>query len=510
MDSLHTYSSELNKQYGIKNIPIIENIWGHRFRTDQTPSILLFELMCVIESQLQAKNVGLINSIFNPENDKLYFKHRQFFKLRILIYQNEILETLINSKLTDEEKWERQFDHLKALEGDLFQFKDDDIEHIRNNFSTFESFYNAVNILSSLTFDPLSKKRWTSKFIYPISSEYIWCDFDNKRQSEDRRFFCRGGEIVYLMLCRADHRVREELEEKFESWLSPQNNSFAKLANLLVRPEVRKDLKLREEVRKDLGYLPYHQLPIFSEFAQDLSNILSLELERLDKVKVMIDIIGYHIGNYILSIGESYHNTSNPTELKRPNYLVEILSKVTNSIRKTSIQSISTQRNKLKRSLATRVGDIVSLYEDVIEAETELEDNSDKERKISKQIENAESYLATHISNYPNVCFREIGFLSKKNTRSYRYVLTEDFLHSLVLTILGNEKRMEYSNFKNDLKERYSIFVDVTPDNYQEVIQRDLNRNSKNLASLLYQMGMLRHLSDACSYVINPYKEDSV
>ena len=88
--------------------------------------------------------------------------------------------------------------------------------------------------------------------------------------------------------------------------------------------------------------------------------------------------------------------------------------------------------------------------------------------------------------------------------------MTEDFLHSLVLTILGNEKRMEYSNFKNELKERYSIYVDVTPDNYQEVIQRDLNRNSKNLASLLYQMGMLRHLSDACSYVINPYKEDSV
>ncbi len=510
MDSLHTYSSELKKKYGIKNIPIIENIWGHRFRADQTPSILLFELMCVIESQLQAKSDGLIDSIFNPENDKLFFKHRQFFKLRILIYQNEILETLINSKLTDEEKWERQFEYLKALEGDLFQFKNEDIEHIRNNFSTFESFYNAINILSSLTFEPLSKKRWTSKFIYPISSEYIWCDFDNKNHSEDRRFFCRGGEIVYLMLCRAEQCVREELEGKFESWLSPQGNSFAKLANLLVRSEVRKDLKLREEVRKNLGYLPYKKLPIFNELAHDLSNILSLELERVDKVKVMIDIIGYHTGNYILSIGESYHNTANPTELKRPTYLVEILSKVTNSIRKSSIQSISTQRNKLKRSLTLRVDDIISLYEDDIEAETELDDNIDKKRKVSKQIENAESTLASHISNYPNVCFREIGFLSKKHTRSYRYVLTDDFLHSLVLTILGNEKRMEYSNFKNKLKERYSIYVDVTPNNYQEVIQRDLNRNSKNLASLLYQMGMLRHLSDACSYVINPYMEDSV
>jgi hypothetical protein len=37
-----------------------------------------------------------------------------------------------------------------------------------------------------------------------------------------------------------------------------------------------------------------------------------------------------------------------------------------------------------------------------------------------------------------------------------------------------------------------------------------LNRNSKNLAILLYQMGMLRHLSDACSYVVNPYFEDAL
>ena len=213
MDSLHTYSSELMKKYGIKHIPIIENMWGHRFRTDQTPSIIFFELLCVIESQLQAKRAGLINSIFSPENKTLYFKHRQFFKLRILIYQNEILETLIHSELSDEDRWERQFEYLRGINGELFQFKDEDIEHLKNSFSSFESFYNAIKILSSLTFDPLSNKRWTSKFIYPISSDYIWCDFDNRKSTEDRRFFCRGGELAYLMLCRAGNEVCEELEK---------------------------------------------------------------------------------------------------------------------------------------------------------------------------------------------------------------------------------------------------------------------------------------------------------
>jgi hypothetical protein len=220
----------------------------------------------------------------------------------------------------------------------------------------------------------------------------------------------------------------------------------------------------------------------------------------------MIDMVGYHIGNYVLSIGETYHKSSNPAELKKPSYLVEVLSKTTNSIRKSSIQSISAQRNKLKRSLTLRADEIIHLYEDVIDSEEETE----IQKKSKEELSYAESYLASHISNYSNVCFRHIGFLSKKNTRSYRYVLTEDFLHSLVVTILGNEKRMEFSNFVKQLRSQYSIYVDTSPENERELIQRDLNRNSKNLASLLYQMGMLRHLSDACSYVINPYREDSV
>lgn len=504
MDSLHTFSSELMNQYKIKHIPIIENMWGHRFRTDQTPAIIFFELLCVIENQLQAKRAGLIGSIFSPENKTLYFKHRQYFKLRILIYQNEILETLIKSTLSDQDKWNRQFEYLRNFNDDLFMFKDEDIRHLQSNFTSFESFYNAIKILSSLTFDPLSKKRWSSKFIYPISSEYVWCDFDNKGFTEDRRFFCRGGELTYLMLCRAGKDVCEKLEYYFEKWLDNDDNSFSKIAKLLVRKEER--IPLAEANRKKLGYLPYKKLPIFIDFANNLTQVLSLELEKLDKIKVMIDLVGYHIGDYVLAIGETYHNSSNPSALKKTSYLVEVLSKTTNSIRKYSIQSISTQRNKLKRSLITQACQIIELYDEVIDSE----DQGEKQKKYNEELSYAVSYLASHISNYSNVCFRSIGLLSKKNTRSYRYVLTEDFLHSLVVIILGNDKRLEFSSFMNKLRIKFSIYVDVSPDNEHELIQRDLNRNAKNLASLLYQMGMLRHLSDACSYVINPYREDSV
>lgn len=502
MDNLNTNTVDLKKIYGIKNIPFVEHVWGHRFRPEQTPMLLLFELMCIVESQYQAKQHEFIQNIFSPENDILYFRHRRNFKLRILLYQNEILETIHRSTALDKEKWQRQFDFLMGLEGDNFSFKDADIDHIRNNFKSFDSFYNVIKILGSLTFDPLSNKRWSSKFIYPINREYIWCDYNNVDNSEDRRFFSRGGELVYLMLCRAPEELRLELERLFTEWLEDKDDSYSTLAKSLAIGEKR--YPLEEANRKNLGYLPPHEMECFTTFAEDIVRTLNLNLEKLDKIKIMSDLVGFHTGNYIYSVGEIYTNMSDNGSPKSPTYIAEVLTKTSNSIRKASIQSISTQRNRLKRSLTNSIPDLFEQYA------FDIEEESDRKVFLDEQSGEAEDYLGKNILGYPHICFRHIGFVSRKNTRSFRYVVTEDFLHSLVITLLGSEKRLEFRKFMKALRERYNIFIDQSPFEDSEILQSDLNRNAKNLSVLLYQMGMLRHLSDACSYVVNPYLEDTL
>jgi len=490
---------DVKQSYSLQHFPFIEHIWGHRFRTDQTPMILLFELMCVIENQYQAKKNDKIKNIFSPDNKELFLNHRRNFKLRILLYQNDLLETLFHSTITDEEKWEKQFNYLRDLGKENFDFTDDDIDHIKRNFTSFSNFYNVIKILSSITFDPLSKKRWTSKFLFPISREYIWCDYDNIKGSEDRRFFCRGGELLYLMMCRSSSELRIELERLFVEWIDDDDDdSFSRLANSLVRIEERHPI----DKPKKLGYLPYSDMKCFEVLSEDIIRTLKLPLEKLDKVKILSDMIGFHTGNYILTIGEMYSGSSENTFERSPHYVAEVLTKSTNSIRKTSIQSISTQRNKLKRTLSNRIPDLFELYCD------EVEDNAERDRIFDEESGDAQKYLTDHIIGYPHVCFRAIGFVSRKNTRSYRYVITEDFLHSLVISLLGTEKRMELKKFSKAIQQRYSIFIDHVPNDNYDILQSDLNRNAKNLAVLLYQMGMLRHLSDACSYVVNPYLED--
>lgn len=501
MDDMDSNITDIQKIYGIKSIPFVEHVWGHRFRPEQTPMLLLFELMCVIENQYQAKQQGFIKNIFSPENDTLYFRHRRNFKLRILLYQNEMLETIHNSKATDFEKWERQSDFLKSLDGDNFCFKDDDIDHIRNNYKSFDGFYNVLKILSSLTFDPLSNKRWASKFIYPISRDYIWCDFDNIKESEDRRFFARGGEIIYLMLCRSSEDSRLRLEELFTQWLESDGDSYSNLAKSLVVQEERYPLETNK--RRNLGYLPQKNMQCFETLAEDVLKTLTLDLERLDKIKILSDMIGFHVGNYIYSVGEHTPASVNGAECRLPTYIAEVLTKTTNSIRKASIQSISTQRNRLKRTLSSNIPHLFEWYDDT-------EDQIERDNILSESTEDAIDYLNKNIVGYPHICFRHIGFVSRKNTRSFRYVITEDFLHSLVITLLGSEKRLEFRKFMRALTERYNIFIDQAPAQESEILQSDLNRNAKNLSVLLYQMGMLRHLSDACSYVVNPYLEDTL
>ncbi len=501
MDETKPEMKDLCKSYGLTHIPFVEHIWGHRFRPEQTPMLLLFELLCIIENQHQAKRHGFIKNIFSPENDMLYFRHRRNFKLRILLYQNEILETIYRSKATDSEKWEQQSDFLKNLEGDNFCFKDEDIDHIRKSYKSFDSFYNVLKILGSLTFDPLSNKRWASKFIFPISTDYIWCDFDNIKESEDRRFFARGGEIVYLMLCRTSEESRLRLEELFSEWLESDGDSYSKLAKSLAIQEERYPLESNK--RRNLGYLPQTNMPCFETLAEDVIKTLNLDLERLDKIKILSDMIGFHVGNYIYSVGEQDIGIANGAENKLPTYIAEVLTKSTNSIRKASIQSISTQRNRLKRTLQNNIPPIFEWYDDT-------EDPAERENILSESTADAMDYLNNNIVGYPHICFRHIGFVSRKNTRSFRYVISEDFLHSLVITLLGSEKRLELRKFMRALAERYNIFIDQPPSQDSEILQSDLNRNAKSLSVLLYQMGMLRHLSDACSYVVNPYLEDTL
>ncbi len=73
------------------------------------------------------------------------------------------------------------------------------------SFSSFDDFAKAIELLRSSAFEARSNKRWSSKFVFPFGPDALYEDLrvDAGGASNDRRFFARTGELLYLMLCRA-------------------------------------------------------------------------------------------------------------------------------------------------------------------------------------------------------------------------------------------------------------------------------------------------------------------
>ncbi len=105
---------------------------------------------------------------------------------------------------------------------------------------------------------------------------------------------------------------------------------------------------------------------------------------------------------------------------------------------------------------------------------------------------------------------RDVGLVSKRGTNRLRYAPNDAFLKSLLLANVPN--RMELKDFLAKLYRKYGLVLGEVeaecglPSGHFE--QKAFQANTQRLERRLSSMGMLRRLSDACAYVINPFSRD--
>jgi hypothetical protein len=102
---------------------------------------------------------------------------------------------------------------------------------------------------------------------------------------------------------------------------------------------------------------------------------------------------------------------------------------------------------------------------------------------------------------------RDAGLISKRGTNRLRYAPTDSLLKTLILANVRH--RMEYKEFLVRLFERYGfVFGEreaervLVGDDFEE---NAFKANAERLEQRLASLGMLRRLSDACAYVLNPF-----
>ncbi|MEI6034198.1 MAG: hypothetical protein WCS65_07975 [Verrucomicrobiae bacterium] len=483
-----------------------EAIWGHRLYDEQLPWMVFLEFL----------------NVFSYEDDKgraftepgglntLKYRAAHRLHLRNILFNNPHLAEVRQAYPNDNNRWDEWLRRMKSATGIAHaQF-----DYLRKHFHSFDDFCETVALIRSTSLEVNSNKRWTSKFVFPYGRDCLYEDLDNSASTNDRRFFGRTGEMLYLMLCRTQHK--NELLTALKARLAKTDPTWDSIIKCL-QPE--EDEQLSGE--RANSFLPYEHHHCFDDLAEDWLSILRLNIPGFDVFPHLVNLVGLHLLTYQLGVSRQILGLETPLQI-----ICEVVAP-----KKTLVREISCdlyQENNLLPAQAIET--FISRIENSPAWQQALSENGafEKCRKILRdEVRWGEDYIGSnepeqliatlrqdamkrhrpHVANIHRNYGREIGLVSRRGTVKLRYAPTDSLLKTLLFANV--EKRTELHQFLERLHTRYGI---VFSDKQAEQVlpkgdfeKKAFQANSRRLEQRLGSLGVLKRLSDGCAYVVNPY-----
>ncbi|MCE5981980.1 hypothetical protein [Pseudomonas sp. LF19] len=491
-----------------------ENIWGHRLYDEQLPHLTVLEFLGVLGSNLERP--------LRPhqiEGGSVTFKPQRQIRLRGLLFNNPYVESIAESAASDQEKWKQWFERFgQGATGN----GDGDMTYLRHSFSSFDDFAKAIELLRSSSFESRSNKRWSSKFVFPFGADALYEDLaiDSRgRMSNDRRFFARTGELLYLMLTRAKRgaELGDLLAERLYDRAAPMNC----LARILQGEPQHAD-----EPRIS-GYLPEVVNPRFDQICEDWLSILAKDMPIYDALEHLIAITGLNMLLYFLERAKQIAGDDDPVEI-----VCEIVSKERTKVRALSGDSYQFNQGLPAKAVRAHVESIrldaawdAATSAEFPEAErvnlmrerfqwppingADDEDHADKspDELVATLVTNALARHAQHVGKIHASWSRAIGLSSRRLSRRTRYAPNDRLLKSIVVSIVDD--RMQFDEFLVEAKRRYGLVLGDAEGarlvDAKHIDQEELSENRENLEARLVGLGLVSRLSDSCSFVENPF-----
>lgn len=491
-----------------------ENIWGHRLYDEQLPHLTVLEFLGVLGSNLDRP--------LRPHNDQggsVFFKPQRQIRLRGLLFNNPYVESIAGSAAPDEEKWRQWFDRFRqGATGN----GDEDMAYLRRSFTTFDDFAKAIELLRSSSFESRSNKRWSSKFVFPFGPDALYEDLAINAKgsmSNDRRFFARTGELLYLMLTRA--KRGSELGDSLATRLFDHEAPMNRLVRALQgAPQGAEEPRLS-------GYLPEVANSRFDQICDDWLSILNKDMPIYDALEHLIAITGLNMLLYFLERAKRVAGDDDPVEI-----VCEIVSRDRTKVRALSGDSYQFNQGLPAKAVRTHIESIRQDVGWVAAESTEFpdaervklmrerfqwpptEDGDDDdfidkspELLVAKLVDNALARHEQHVGKIHASWSRAIGLSSRRLSRRTRYAPNDRLLKSIVVSIV--EDRMQFDEFLAEAKCRYGLVIGDAEGarliGGKLVDQEELSENRNNLEARLVSLGLVRRLSDSCSFVENPF-----
>lgn len=483
-----------------------EAIWGHRLYDEQLPWMVFLEFLNVFYHEADkgrafAEPAGL---------NTLKYRAAHRLHLRNILFNNPHLAEVRQAYPNDNNRWDEWLKRMKAATGIAHaQF-----DYLRKHFHSFDDFCETVALIRSTSLEVNSNKRWTSKFVFPYGRDCLYEDLDNSASTNDRRFFGRTGEMLYLMLCRTERK--DDLLTALKARFAKTDPTWDSIIKCLQPTD---DEHVSGE--RANSFLPYERHRCFDDLAEDWLSILRLDIPSFDAFPHLVNLVGLHLLIYQLGVSRQVLGLEKPLQL-----ICEVVAP-----KKTLVREISCdlyQENNLlpAQAIETFIARIESspawqqalsengafekcrkiLREEVRWGE-DYEGPSDPEQLISALRQAAMKRHRQHVANIHRNYGREIGLVSKRGTVKLRYAPTDALLKTLLFANV--EKRTELHHFLERLHTRYGIvFSDKQAEQVLpkgEFEKKAFQANSRRLEQRLGSLGVVKRLSDGCAYVVNPY-----
>jgi len=484
-----------------------ELIWGHRLYDEQLPHLTFLEFLGILASQRW--------NALTEAMGQVSYKPQQQLRLRGVLFNNPYIASIAASKnKSDTAKWEQWLS--KYTEGAA---GGDDMSYLKTVFSSFDDFARVVELLQSSAFEVNSNKRWSSKFVFPFGPDALYEDLRvdaTGSASNDRRFFARTGELLYLMLCRATRK--DELKKLL---LSRLLDGKAPLNRLVKTIQGDTEFSAQEKIVYS-KYLPSESHPRFDQICDDWIHILKQDMPAYDAIQYLMTSVGLNLMLYFLERSKEVLADDQPVQM-----LCEIVSKDRTKIRTLSSDDYQYNQNLSPRAVSAVIASVQSQAEWLDAAKADYpeseyaklmslrfqwppdEENQGwtSEKLIQTLTDKAQARHNQHLAKVHSTWSKAIGLSSRRLSRRTRYAPNDHFLKCLVIMVV--ELRMQFDDFLSEIHRRYGLVIGETQGQAlienNQLDQEALSRNSEYLAARLSSLGLLRQLSDGCAFVENPF-----
>jgi hypothetical protein len=506
-----------------------ESIWGHRLYNDQTPWLTLLEFLGVVQSELKEGRAfaeAKLNTLSYTPYSRLY--------VRNIIFNNPELEVILAECPDDHSRWTRW---VRVMGRDSGGIPQPEYAYLKERFDSFKDFAAVVKFLQSSAIEGDSNKRWSSKFVFPYGPHCLYEDLrvDGISASNDRRFFARTGELFYLMLCRGGKgdEILQRLQRIGVVSDRPHRSAELSMWNRMVaalQPE--SDLRKTREIGSP-PYLPHEFLPEYLCLSNDWLRLFDCALPDYDVLPHLATITGVHLIIYLLAMARR-----ELTDEGNPSFVLEIIAPRKTVIRDLAVQSfrendrlslhaLQDHLNRFSQTPAWKncfnsVDPLGAALNVLRESFNWPEKKKDKNKAraagspntlLAKLKEQAEKRHKSHLGKCHGDWAREIGLASSRGSKSIRYAPTDSLLKTLVFsTVVGD--RLEFQEFLHELHRKYGYIIgDAQAQRFIEdglADRDDFAENARRLEQRLASMGLLKRLSDACAYVLNPLHTEGI